>query len=142
MANACVVEELPGSVEEAWALLEDFGDMSAWAPLARVRSVEGGHAVGSVRVVDTPDGVYRERCEAHDPEAHNFRYSLLESPANFDHYLGEVTLFPIDAGHCRIEWKCSFEIRGISDARMVEMTEDVYRDVFIHSLRESLEQPG
>lgn len=139
MAHACVIEELPASADAAWACLEDFTDMSAWAPDVKILSAEGS-GVGAVRVVETPDGIYRERCEAHDPSARSFQYSLLESPFGYDRYLGEVTLSPIDQDRCRIEWKSDFEIRGVPEAKVVQAVESTYRDYFISELRKTLER--
>lgn len=138
MSQACVIEELPASADKAWALMEDFGDMSAWAPGARVRSVEGT-GKGAVRVVDTDHGVYRERCEAHDPDSRSFQYSLLESPMKFEKYLAEVTFSDIDDDRCRIEWKSDFETQSLPEAEVIKLTENLYRKGFIAALRKTLE---
>ena len=141
MAKASVTEELPASADEAWARLEDFGDMSAWAPDAKVVESTGSGA-GAVRHVDAGDGHYVERCESFDAEARRFEYRLLESPHPYDSYLGEVTLTPIDDDRCRIEWKSEFEIQGVPIKAVIKAVEDTYRDIFIGELRKTLEAQG
>ena len=138
MAVARVIEELPASADAAWACMEDFGDMSAWSPDSKVVSSEGA-GLGAVRVAESDGGRYVERCEAYDPAARSFQYSLVESPHNYDHYLGEVTITPLGDDRCQIEWSSNFEIGGVPIERVVKACEDTYRDYFIAHLRKTLE---
>ena len=138
MATARVIEELPASADAAWACLAAFCDMSAWSPDSNVVRSEGT-GLGAVRVVDGADGRYVERCEAYDPVARSFRYSLVESPHNYDRYLGEVTLTPLGDDRCRIEWSSDFEIGGVPIERVAKACEAMYRDYFISNLRKTLE---
>lgn len=139
MARAHVTEELPASADAAWACLADFGDMSAWAPDVKV--VEShGKGLGAERLCDTQFGLVRERCEAYDAEARSFQYSLIESPFGYDRYLASVTLTPIDADRCRIDWEGEFEIASAPDHLVAKEVEKTYREGFIAELRKTLER--
>ena len=138
MVQVCVSEELPASAAAVWTLIQDFGDLSAWAPTAIVTSLEGS-GEGAVRQVKTDSGGFKERCEAHDPEALSFSYRLLESPMAFEDYVAVVTLSPLGEDRCSIEWKSTFTLRGVSDEDAQKLVESVYRDAFIASLRKRIE---
>lgn len=138
MVTAHVTENLPASAETVWSLIQDFGDMAAWAPEAKLVSIEG-FGQGAVRVVDTRVGTFRERCEAHDPSERSFAYRLLESPMPYDDYVAIVTLTPIDDDHCQIEWKGTFELREGNESKAAQVVEGVYRDGFIAALRNTIE---
>ena len=138
MASVRVVEELPASIEEAWDRIKDFGDMSAWAPKAKV--VEStGSGKGAERLVETEYGMMRERCEAYDPDNYTFQYSLVEEPHGYESYLGTVAFTPIDEGRCRISWSAEFEISSAPTERVVKALEDTYSKIFIAELRKTLE---
>ncbi len=137
MASACVSEELPASASTVWSLIEDFGDLGAWAPKALVTHIEGT-GKGATREVNTEAGIYKERCEAHDPAARSFSYRLLESPHGFTDYVAVVTLGVLEGDRCSIEWKGTFERPGIADADIAALVEGTYRDGFIASLRATI----
>ena len=141
MVSARVSEELPGSADAVWALIQNFGDMSAWAPDAKLISIEGTGR-GAVRVVDTQVGLFRERCEAHDEASRSFSYRLLESPMLYDDYVAIVTVSPIDDARCEIEWKSTFALREGSEDEAARVVEGVYRDGFIAALRQTIDQRG
>jgi hypothetical protein len=138
MADVCITEDLPAPAEIAWTYLEDFGDMSAWSPDSKVIKFEGQGA-GSVRTVESLDGLYVERCESFSPEDYSFQYSLQESPHPYESYLATVTLIPVDENRCQIEWQTDFEITGIKKEHVVKALIDTYRGYFIKHLRTSLE---
>jgi hypothetical protein len=134
MARARVIEELPAPVDRVWAKIENFGDLSAWAPGATVTSVEG-KGTGAVRRVESKMGHFVERCANHDPAAKTFTYELLESPLPFRNYVAVVTLRPLEGGRTEIEWSSEFDPGPIAEADAIEQVEGTYRHLFIASLR-------
>jgi len=137
MERVHVREQLPASADEVWSRVRDFGDISAWAPQAKMLSVEG-EGVGAVRRVDTEMGLFVERCEAHDDAAHTFSYALLECPIPFREYVAVVALTAQDGGSSEIEWSCQFDCDAEAADFLRENVENTYRGGFIAALRESL----
>jgi len=139
MATVSVRDELEASIQTVWDLISDFGDLSAWAPTATVAEVKG-KGVGAVRRVqlDAPgEMVFRERCEAHDPEAHSFSYAVLESPIPFKDYVAVVKLSDLGPGRCDIEWSSRFEPDGAPEAVLISGVEDTYA-AFIAAIKRAL----
>jgi hypothetical protein len=139
MSTALVRDEFEAPIETVWGLIEDFGDLSAWAPNATVTELKG-EGVGAERRVEVggPSGmVFRERCEAHDPEAYSFSYAVLESPVPFTDYLAVVKLSDLGGGRCGIEWSSRFEPDGAPEAALVQGVEDTYA-AFIASIKQTL----
>ena len=128
MATALVCDEFDASIETVWGLIEDFTDLSAWAPSAAVTDVQG-EGVGAIRRVQLgePGGmIFRERCEAHDPGAHRFSYAVLESPVPFKDYVAVVQLKDPGERRCGIEWSCEFEPDGVPEATLIQGVQDAY----------------
>ncbi len=138
MPTVHVEEELPGKCSAVWALIRDFGDLSAWAPEAKVTKLEGD-GVGCIRHVETPMGFFVERCEAHDEGARSFSYRLLESAMPFENYVAVVKLKERDADSCLIEWSSSFECAPDQKEPLESSVETTYRKGFIRSLRAAIE---
>lgn len=137
MESVMVREELEAPIAAVWDAVRDFGDVKAWAPEAKLLGVDG-EGVGAVRRIDTPGGVFVERCDAHDPDAHRFSYRILESPAPFRDYVAVVQLTALDGARCAIEWSCTFEAEPAAAAGLHDVVEKTYRDGFIAALRKSL----
>jgi hypothetical protein len=133
-----VREELPTPIERVWGLVRGFRDLSAWAPDGKVTSVEGD-GVGAIRRVESPLGLFVERCEAHDEAARRFSYAILESRAPFRSYVAVIQPEDRGSGRCGIEWSCDFEAEPEQEQTLVQVVEATYRNGFIASLRRSLE---
>ena len=132
-----VREELEAPIERVWQAVRNFGDVRAWAPEAKVLGVEG-EGEGAVRRIDTPGGVFVERCEAHDDGGHCFSYRILESPAPFRDYVAVVKLSALGKDRCAIEWSCEFRADGPSAESLRGVVENTYRQGFIAALAKSL----
>ncbi len=137
METVRVREELHASIDRAWEAVRDFGDVRAWAPEAKVLGVEG-EGVGAIRRIETPGGLFVERCEALEPDAYRFSYAVLECPLPFRDYVAVVQLTELDAGRCAIEWSCTFEAAPEAAGAIRDVVENTYRKGFIASLRASL----
>ena len=138
MAIAHVEQELPASADKVWSLIQDFTDLSAWAPSDMSLTRGEGAGQGALRWLETAQGSMVERCETHDPAARTFSYSVTEGPENLKRYLATVSLRPAGDERCTITWGCDFELEGVPEAAAVQLMESVYRDRFIAKLAESL----
>jgi mxaD protein len=139
MATARVNDELDASIDEVWELVKDFGDLGAWAPDAEVLDVEG-EGIGAIRRVQAGDGsgaIFRERCEAFDPEGYSFSYAVLESPIPMRDYVAVVKLAELGPKRCGIEWSSEFEPVGAPEAELVQAIQAGY-GYFIGSIKQSL----
>jgi hypothetical protein len=136
LAQVRVREELAAPARSAWALLRDFGEMSAWAPQARVLRV-AGTGVGALRHVESAIGIFIERCESHDEAGRAFSYSIVESPWPMERYLASVCVVATGPRSCAIEWACEFATASGSTADFAIRLERLYRG-FIAALRERL----
>jgi hypothetical protein len=137
METVHVLEELDAPIDRVWEAVRDFGDVRAWAPEAKLLGVEG-EGVGAIRRIETPGGLFVERCEALEPEAHRFSYAVLECPVPFRDYVAVVQLSALDGGRCAIEWSCEFEAASEAATALREGVENTYRNGFIAALRASL----
>jgi hypothetical protein len=139
MATARVNDELDASIDEVWERVKDFGDLSAWAPDAKVLDVQG-EGVGAIRRVQAGDGsgaIFKERCEAVDPETHSFSYAVLESPIPMRDYVAVVRLSELGPKRCGIEWSSEFERVGAPAAELSQAIQAGY-GYFIGSLKQTL----
>jgi hypothetical protein len=134
MAKARVLEELPASPDIVWDKIQNFGDLSAWAPTGKVVHIEG-KGEGAVRRVESPMGLFIERCAAHDATRKTFSYQLLESPLPFRNYIAVVTLRPLPGDKTEIEWSSEFDPGPFPEEKAIEQVEATYRNVFIANLR-------
>ncbi|MEE8398909.1 MAG: SRPBCC family protein [Desulfobacterales bacterium] len=141
MAEAKVTDTLDASIEKAWNLIRDFGDLSAWAPGANVTQTEGKDA-GMIRHIEGGDaGNFIEQCEAHDDKNHTFSYTLLEAPGPFKDYHAIVTLAEAGTDACEIEWSSIFQPVGVPDDEIIKGVEDTYR-FFIENLKNTIKANG
>ena len=138
MAIARVEQELPASADEVWSLIQDFGDVSAWAVPGLSVTRSEGSGQGALRWLETPQGAMVERCETHDPSSRTFSYSITDGPENMKRYLSTVSVRPASDNSCTITWGCDFELDGVPEAAAVQLMESTYRDGFIATLRRNL----
>lgn len=139
MATARVNDELDASIDEVWELVKDFGDLSAWAPDGKVLDVEG-EGIGAIRRVQSGDGsgaIFKERCEAIDPDAYSFSYAVLESPLPMRDYVAVVKLSELGPKRSGIDWSSEFEPVGAPEAELVQAIQAGY-GYFIGSLKQTL----
>ena len=136
MQRVQVCEELDAPVQRAWALVQDFGDISAWAR-GRVVRVEGT-GVGMARHIDGLAGRVVERCETYNDTKHVFSYRLLESPWPVSNYVGSVRLTANGPNKCVIEWAATFETDAPDPEAVRKGVESSFRDGFIPRIRQNL----
>lgn len=139
MGSVRVDDEVAAPIDRVWAKLENFGDVSAWAPGEPTVTLEGGdgRTVGVVRnVVAGDQPPIRERLAAYDAAAHAFDYAIDVSPFPFQDYRARVEL-TAKGDRTAITWSGSFTPSGMSDEQVQALLENVY-GMFIGKLKETL----
>jgi hypothetical protein len=139
MGSVKVNDEIAAPIGRVWAKLEDFGDVSAWAPGDPTVTLEGGdgRTVGVVRnVVAGGQPAIRERLAAHDAAKHTFDYAIDESPFPFQNYRARVEL-RANGDRTAITWSGSFTPKDMPDEQVQALLENVY-GMFIGKLKETL----
>ena len=107
MTKVKVSDDFDASIDQVWALIKDFGNLSAWAPDAKITKLEG-EGIGAIRHLDTAIGRFKERCEAHDDGNYSFSYALLESSMPDLQFLGFIP-FKGDIIEADLEGRPPFE---------------------------------
>ena len=93
--------EVSASVEDAWAVLRDFGGLTRLAPgFVSACALE---EEGRVRLVTFANGMQvRERLVTLDEGARRIVYSA--SGGGVTHHNASAQLFPLSTGRCRFVW--------------------------------------
>ena len=138
MVDVSVREELDSPADVVWSEIQDFGSTKAWFPAAKVVEIQGSGA-GATRRVQTENGIFAERCEEHDPEARRFRYSLLEDTAGIRNYVAVVEVEALTEERSALTWSCTFDCDADAVDALRQRYEDIYRNLFIASVRSHLE---
>ncbi len=136
MTKVKVSDDFDASIDQVWALIKDFGNLSAWAPNAKITYLEG-EGIGAIRHVDTAIGHFKERCEAHDDANYSFSYALLESSVPLKDYVATVKLKETGPRSCAIEWASVFEPVDVSEGEMIRIVEQTYAG-FISAIKNAL----
>jgi hypothetical protein len=115
-------------VDDVWAVVRRFHDLSEWHPVIETSSSDsGGHAeVGAVRRLTTGDGaVIVERLLTLDDEFRRLTYTFVESPFPATAYVSTMHLAPVtDTDQTFIEWYGNWDC----DTAAVEATENLFGD--------------
>jgi hypothetical protein len=126
-----VDERIDVSAEVAWPVISDFAALEGLAKQATM--VVEGSGVGAIRTLtDAGGGKIQERLDSLDPQQRTFSYSVINestAPIPFTNYRAMVALRALDAHSCSIHWSGECEPRGISEAKLRPMIEEMYRAV-------------
>ena len=127
MTTVTVTETIAGPAAKVWTLLSDFGGIKVGGPITSVE-VEG-EGVGMVRTLGLGGGLVVERLDAHDPDAMQFGYSILndDSPLPVKGYAASVHITDLGDGSCRVDWSGTFEPKGAPEADAVKVVEGIYK---------------
>lgn len=125
MGEARVKRALDIPAETLWRLVADFGDMS-WLPDGGVNVRVEGSGPGMARFIDMGDKAIKEQLESVDEDTRTLVYTIPENvPFPVIDY--RATLHVGDAAEgCEVDWSCSFEPVGGSDAEAAERIQDMY----------------
>jgi hypothetical protein len=125
MGQAVVKVALAQPAERVWALIADFGDTSWMPPGTRVDVV--GSGPGMARFIHAGERKIKEQLESLDAAARTLTYTIPENvPMPVTGYRATMKVTPAGAGS-ELEWRCSFEPAGVSDAQATAMIEGLYK---------------
>ena len=126
MAKVTVTRSVEAPADRLFGMLGDFGNTS-WVPGAPETQVEG-EGPGMLRIIKTgPGSAIRERLESLDRAARTLSYSIPEgNPLPVTDYLATVVVTPAGPDRSQLDWSCSFEPAGISEADAVKAVRGMY----------------
>lgn len=129
-------------VEEVWAAIRDFHDLS-WAPnvISQVDVVgnEKGDKAGAGRVLNN---AFRETLREFNDEARSFAYSIDDGPspvskADVSNYVGRVSVRPVTEGSGTfVEWSSAWDR---NDEAAEEFCHNIYV-ALLADMKKSLER--
>jgi len=136
MARVYVSAVMNATLEQAWSLLRDFGDLGNYHPFFEKSFIEEGRSadqVGCVRNFSGRDGggVIRERLLALSDDEHRCRYSIIQVDADWKNYVAELHLLPVTEGNrCFGEWWAEWQVPVDQEAEAVERVAGTFRGFF------------
>src|SRR5690606_11438332 len=107
---------MDATLEQAWGMLRDFGDLGNYHPFFRDSYIEDGRPadqVGCVRhfTVREDGGVLRERLLELSDRDHRCTYEIIQIDADWTDYVAQMQLFPVtESGQCFGLWWAEFQV--------------------------------
>jgi len=115
MAKFGVTKTLAFPVENVWALLRDFGNVS-WVPGIGDNVRVEGSGVGMSRFFGAPGAEIQETLLSCDENGKTFSYEIPNNlPLPLDQYLATVILKDLGNGQTEIEWSCEANPTGTTE---------------------------
>ncbi len=125
MGNATVKKSIPAPADKLWALVADFGDTS-WMPGGGGSVEVQGSGPGMARIINAGDTKIREVLETCNAAERTLVYTIPEGvPFPVENYRSTMTVTGDENGS-ELEWTCSFEPNGATDAEATAMIEGMY----------------
>jgi hypothetical protein len=124
MAKARVKQDLAAPADVVWKLVADFGNV-AWFPGATAKLE--GRGPGMVRIFAGPNGEIRERLESLDDAKRTLTYTIPQGvPFPVENYRATMAVADAGKGRCTLEWTCTCDPKGVSDAEATGAIEGMY----------------
>ncbi|NRR33695.1 SRPBCC family protein [Oxalobacteraceae bacterium] len=114
--------DLAAPAATVWACVGNYHGMAHWHPSVTRSEVPGategdGEDNGDTRLLVLRDGrSIREKLLKHSDTERRLRYSIVDSPFPFDHYVAELRVLENGPRHCRVTWEGMFTARISSTA--------------------------
>ena len=125
MATTSVKEELGVSADRLWAMVVDFGNVS-WIPGAEGVRTEG-KGPGMVRIIGAPGAEIHERLETVDEAEKSISYTIPKGiPLPVTGYRATMKVHARGPERSELEWSCSFEPAGVSEAEAAGQIQGLY----------------
>jgi len=112
MAEVSSSAVLAAPAASVWRLLEDFGCIERWWPSDGPVQIEHvdvtGAGIGMIRHIRNRGAAQpvSERLDLLDPATHTIVLSIVgDRPPGITAYVAEGHVVPLDAGHCRIDYR-------------------------------------
>ena len=124
MAKARVKQEIAAPADAVWKLVADFGNVS-WFPGATAKLE--GKGPGMLRIFTGPKGEIRERLESVDEAKRTLVYTIPQGvPFPVKNYRATMLVTEAGKGACSLEWTCSCDPDGATEAEAVGAIEGMY----------------
>jgi len=125
MGKATVKESIAAPADELWKLVADFGNTS-WMPGGGGSVEVEGSGPGMARIISAGDRKIREVLESCDGAARTLVYTIPEGvPFPVENYRSTMIVTGDDTAS-ELEWSCTFEPAGITEAEAQAMIEGMY----------------
>jgi hypothetical protein len=126
MTKVFISAVINAPVEEVWATVRDFNGLPQWHPRFSRSHIEGGRPsdqIACIRNFDIADGggtIREQLLELSDVE-YSFRYCILDSPLPVEHYLAQLTLYPVTADDSTVGiWTADFDVTNDDESGVVD----------------------
>lgn len=136
MARVYVSAVMDATLEQAWGMLRDFGDLGNYHPFFENSYIEDGlpaDQVGCVRhfTVREDGGYLRERLLELSDYEHRCTYEILHIDADWTNYVAQMRLVPVtESGQCFGEWWATFDVPADQEADACARVADTFRIFF------------
>ena len=129
MAHTSVRQTIPLPADRVWSLLDDLRTGERW-PAVVGCEIEG-EGIGCVRSLHLVDGnVIRERLEARDETKRLLRWQVLEfSKLPLCALEYTVTVRPLGADDCTVDWYVDYEPAGDSEEHVRKMLQGIFGSI-------------
>lgn len=135
MTRVYVSAVMNATLEQAWALLRDFGALGSYHPYFENSLIEEGKPadqVGCIRRFEVRGGgLVREQLLALSDSDHRCRYRILHIDAPWANYVAEMHLMRVTEGNrCFGEWWAEFDVTEQDEASAIERVSGTFRTFF------------
>lgn len=136
MARVYVSAVMDATLEQAWSMLRDFGDLGNYHPFFQDSYIEDGlpsDQVGCVRRFTVRDGggYLRERLLELSDYEHRCTYEILHIDADWSNYVAQMQLLPVtQSGQCFGQWWATFDVPVDQEAEACARVADTFRAFF------------
>lgn len=126
MTKVIISAVLNAPVEQVWSTVRDFNGLPQWHPRFSRSHIEDGlpsDQIGCIRNFDIADGggTIREQLLELSDVDYSFRYRILDSPLPVEHYLAQLTLYPVTADNSTVGiWTAEFDVTNNDEAGVID----------------------
>lgn len=125
MAQVTVRDGVPVAPDRLWRLVSDFGN-AGWIPGGDSARVDG-KGPGMFRIFGSGSAEIRERLESVDQHTRSIVYTIPQGiPLPIKNYRATMTVHPAGDQASELEWMCTFEPNGVSEADAKAQVENLY----------------
>lgn len=126
MAQVVVQEGIAVAPDKLWHLVADFGN-AGWIPGGDSVRTEG-KGPGMVRIFGSGSAEIRERLESVDQHTRSIVYTIPQGvPLPIKGYRATMTVRASGDQHSELEWMCTFEPNGATEADAKVQVENLYK---------------
>ena len=130
MTEVLVTDQINASADSVWELVRDFGGIKKWNSGAISDISVEGEGIGAVRTITLPGELtLQEELRGFDAAERSFSYAIVgDSPMPVSDYLATLTIVPVSADLCRVEWGSTFECGDFPEEKAIPLVEGIYKN--------------